>query len=62
MQPEELLEAVRAFADMVLNQCRDRYSDRPTPLLVDGLAVGDCEPIRWQGHVLSNPAQQRNFA
>lgn len=62
MKPEELIAAVRTFADTVLDQCRDRYGDRTTPLLADGLDGGGPEPIRWEGHVLSNPARQQNFA
>lgn len=62
MEADGLIAAVRAYADEVLDRCSDRYGKRATPLLVDGLMGNGPEPIRWEGHVLSNPARQQNFA
>ena len=62
MEPEQLIAAVRRHADEVLERCADRYGERRTPLLIDGFGDGREEPIRWEGHVLSNPARQQNFA
>ena len=62
MQADELIAVVRAHADEVLDRCGDRYGDRATPLLVDGLAGTSDDPICWEGNVLSNPARQQNFA
>ncbi len=41
------VEAVRTFADNVLEHARDTYRDVPTPLFVDGLNVDTLEPVRW---------------
>ena len=56
-------EAVRRFADTVLNHGRDTYGPRHTPLFVDGLHVKTLEPTVWKGPsetwVLSNLASQQ---
>jgi pectate lyase len=62
MKPEKLIDSVRQYADEVLDKCRDRYGCRATPLLIDGLEEGGTKPIRWEAHVLSNPARQQDFA
>ena len=58
---QKLIRSVADFAEKVLDRCRDRYSSKETPLLVDGIDLETGEPVRWEGHVLSNPACQQNF-
>ena len=58
------IDAVRRFADTVLERGRDRYGKVATPLFVDGLHVETLEPARWiwkEGEVwvLSNLASQQ---
>lgn len=59
------IEAVRTFADNVLEHARDDYRDAPTPLLVDGLNVDTLEPVRWvyegQTWIPSNLASHQNL-
>ena len=61
----ECLDTVRRFADLVLEQGRDTYGPRHTPLFVDGLEVGTHKPARWKHEgeewILSNPASQQNL-
>lgn len=61
----QYLEAVRHFADQVLEHGRDRYGDTHTPLFVDGIQVDTHEPATWryrgQTWVLSNFANQQNL-
>jgi pectate lyase len=56
---------VRAFADTILEQGRDTYGPRRTPLFVDGLQVETLEPVRWkkggQTWVLCNFASQQSL-
>ena len=60
---EPYVQAVRSFADTVLERGRDRYGKQETPLFVDGLHVETLEPARWQCRgqtwVLSNFASQQ---
>ncbi|NMO95543.1 hypothetical protein [Paenibacillus lemnae] len=62
---ERFIEAVRRWADRVLEAGKDRYGDKQTPLLVDGVRVENGEPVAWlsQGEewILSNPANQQNL-
>jgi len=57
------IQAVRSFADTVLEHGRDVYGGQKTPLFVDGLHVKTLEPVRWkcrgQTWVLSNFASQQ---
>jgi pectate lyase len=57
------LEAVRDFADTVIDKGRDTYGDRHTPLFVDGLHAESLKPAVWkkdgQSWVLSNFASQQ---
>jgi len=55
------VDVVAAFADGVMERCRDRYGDEEGPLLADGIDLGTGEPIEWEGYVLSNLACQQNF-
>jgi len=41
------LNAVREFADNVLEYGRDTYGPKKTPLFVDGLNIHTHEPVRW---------------
>jgi len=58
-------QAVRAFANSVLEHGRDTYGSRHTPLFVDGLQVETLEPVRWkkggQTWVLCNFANQQSL-
>jgi len=60
---ETFVEGVRKFADRVLEDGRDSYGERKTPLFVDGLHVETLEPAKWQCRgetwVLSNLASQQ---
>lgn len=62
-RPEPFLDAVRAFADMVLERGRDTYGPRHTPLFADGLHAETLEPVRWKRRgevwVLCNFASQQ---
>ena len=57
------LDAVRRFADAVLEHGRDTYGDTHSPLFVDGLHVTTLRPAVWKGKdqewVLSNLASQQ---
>jgi len=59
------LEAVIAFADNALENGRDKYGEKHTPLFVDGLNVDTLEPVRWvykgQEWIPSNLASQQNL-
>jgi len=57
------IEAVRTFADTVLERGRDTYGDEHTPLFVDGLHVTTLDPVIWRWRdetwILSNFASQQ---
>ena len=59
------IEAVRRFADIVLEEGRDVYRDASTPMFVDGVNVDTREPVRWQyggeSWICSNLASQQNL-
>ncbi|WP_209331221.1 hypothetical protein [Lunatimonas salinarum] len=59
------LEAVRQFAETVLERAGDTYRDIPTPLFVDGLRVVDYAPVKWlhegEAWIPSNLANQQNL-
>ncbi|MFC1792927.1 hypothetical protein ACFL3Q_05000 [Planctomycetota bacterium] len=59
------LNAVREFADNVLQYGRDTYGPKHTPLFVDGLNVNSREPVKWRygGQIwtLSDLASQQNL-
>jgi len=63
VRAERYLDAVRRFADTVLERGRDRYGKDDTPLFVDGLEAETLEPALWlkdgQTWVLSNFASQQ---
>lgn len=62
---DKYLEAVRTFADNVLEHGRDKYGSKATPLFVDGLNVDTLEPPVWKRDgeewILSNLATQQNL-
>lgn len=64
-EDEKYLDAVKLFADKVLEHGRDKYGDRHTPLFVDGLNVDTLEPPVWkkggEEWMLSNLATQQNL-
>ena len=45
--PNKYLDAVREFADNVLEYGRDTYGPLQTPLFVDGVNVNTHEPVKW---------------
>ncbi len=57
------LQAVRKFADSVIDKGRDTYGDKHTPLFVDGLHAESMKAAIWkkdgQSWVLSNFASQQ---
>jgi len=57
------LDAVRKFADTVLEHGRDTYGEKPSPLFADGLHVRTLRPAVWKGPdqewILSNLASQQ---
>ena len=58
---EEIISSVAQFADSVLERCRDRYGEKETPLLADGINLETGEPAKWEKHILSNLACQQSF-
>ncbi len=64
-QPERFLNAVRTFADLVLQHGRDTFGPKTTPLIVDGLNVDTLRPPVWKREgeewVLSNLATQQTL-
>ena len=62
---EKYLQAVRTFADIVLECGRDVYGPKHTPLFVDGLNVDTRQPVKWktkdQEWILANLASQQNL-
>ena len=59
------LDAVKTFADNVLEQGTDRWSGQNTPLLVDGINVLTGEPVEWifkeERFIIHNLASQQNL-
>jgi len=62
-QDSKYLDAVRSFADRVLQCGTDIYGPNTTPLFADGLNVKTLEPVKWECRgetwVLSNFASQQ---
>ena len=62
---DEYLEAVKVYADNVLEHGRDTYGPKKTPLFVDGINVDTRKPPVWKRNgeewVLSNLASQQNL-
>ena len=66
--PNRYLNAVREFADNVLEYGRDTYGPKQTPLFVDGLNIHTHEPVKWiapftmnEEWILSNFASQQTL-
>ena len=64
--PNKYLNAVREFADNVLEYGRDTYGLKQTPLFVDGVNVNTHEPVKWidpngTKWILSNLASQQTL-
>jgi len=61
----EIVAAVCAFAETVLQNGRDVYGPRHTPLFVDGCHIETREPVKWrydgQEWILSNLAAQQTL-
>jgi pectate lyase len=61
----ERLNAVREFADLILEHGRDTFREQQTPLFVDGLRVADFSPATWvhegETWIPSNLANQQNL-
>ena len=58
---QRFVDSVTEYADNVLKCCRDKYGDKETPLLTDGIYPETGEPMKWEEYVLSNLACQQNF-
>ena len=62
---DRYLNAVREFADKVLECGRDVYGPKHTPLFVDGVDADTLEPVKWkyqgQEWIMSNLATQQNL-
>ena len=62
---DRYLNAVREFADKVLECGRDVYGPKHTPLFVDGVNADTLEPVKWkyqgQEWIMSNLATQQNL-
>ncbi len=58
-------DAVRTFADQVMDKGRDRYGEQHTPLFADGIRMDNGEPARWRYQnntwVISNQANQQHL-
>ncbi|MBN1868289.1 hypothetical protein JW916_13470 [Candidatus Sumerlaeota bacterium] len=66
--PDRYLQAVRSFADRILECGRDVYGKEPTPLFVDVLDLEMRQAVKWRPadpkvgeRVLSNQAYQQVF-
>ncbi len=59
------LAAVKKFADVALEEGRDTYGEKHTPLFVDALNIETYEPFQWKRNgeswTLSNLASQQNL-
>jgi pectate lyase len=58
---QKFTDSVTQFVETVNERCRDKYSGKKTPFLVDGINLKTDEPMRWETHILSNVACQQNF-
>jgi len=62
---DKYLDAVRAFADNVLEYGKDVYGPKHTPLFIDGINIHDHRAPEWkkdgQTWILSNLASQQNL-
>ncbi len=58
---QKFIDSVAAFADNVVERCRDGYGEKETPLLADGINLETGVPVKWEKHILSNLACQQNF-
>ncbi len=63
-ETEKYIIAIKGFADLVLEQGRDRYGEKHTALFVDGLDTASLKPVVWKGKegenwVMSNFANQQ---
>ncbi len=58
---QKFIDSVAEFADNVVERCSDKYGEKKTLLLTDGINVKTGEPIKWEKHILSNLACQQNF-
>ena len=59
------LEAVEIFAQNIIENGRDTYGEKYSPLFADGIEVRTGEPVRWEFHnnsfIISNFASQQNL-
>jgi len=62
---DKYIEAVKVFADNVLEHGRDTYGPKKTPLFVDGINVDTLKPPVWKKNgeqwILSNLASQQTL-
>jgi len=58
---QRFVDSVAEYANNVLKLCHDKYGDKETPLLTDGIYFKTGEPAKWEEYVISNLACQQNF-
>lgn len=58
---QKFIGSVAEFADNVVERCSDKYGEKVTPLLADGINPKTGAPIKWEEHILSNLGCQQNF-
>jgi len=59
---QQWIQAVEEYVATALERCGDTYGPSPTPMLADEIDLGTGAPNSWDGSVLSNLANQQNFA
>ena len=64
-EDSKYVNAVRTFADNVLNHGKDVYGPKKTPLFIDGIDIHTHKPPEWKRKgetwILSNMASQQNL-
>ena len=58
---QRFIDSLTRYADNVSERCQDKYGDKKTPLLADGIHLETGEPNKWEEYVTSNLACQQNF-
>jgi len=62
---QRYVQAVRHYADFMLEHAGDRYGSESTPLFADGLHAVTHEPVKWRSQgeawIVSNLANQQNW-
>ncbi|MFQ6042008.1 MAG: hypothetical protein ACE5PV_14210 [Candidatus Poribacteria bacterium] len=58
---QKFVDCVTEFADNVAELCRDKYGEKKSLLLADGVNPKTGAPLKWEKHILSNLACQQNY-